>query len=84
MVVASATFCVFDLLNILRVNLFLSELAGRADWQSIIARFGASGFSSLRAFVTLDYINGALIKIGAASLIGAVMGTIGGSLGRLQ
>jgi hypothetical protein len=34
--------------------------------------------------VTLDYINGALIKIGAASLIGAVMDTIGGSLGRLQ
>ena len=56
MVVASATFCVFDLRNILRVNLFLSELAGRADWQSIIARFGASGFSSLRAFVTFDYI----------------------------
>ena len=56
MVVASATFCVFDLLNILRVNLFLSELAGRADWQSIMARFGASGFSSLRAFVTFDYI----------------------------
>ena len=56
MVVAFATFCVFALLNILRVNLFLSELAGRADWQSIMARFGASGFSSLRAFVTFDYI----------------------------
>ena len=84
LVVAFATFCVFDLLNILRVNLFLNELTGRADWQSIMARFGASGFSSLRAFVTLDYIQGAPIKIGAASVIGAVMGAIGGSLGRLR
>ena len=84
MIVAFATFCVFDLLNILRVNLFLNELTGRADWQNIMARFGASGFSSLRAFVTLDYIKGAPIKVGAASVIGAVMGIIGGSLSRLQ
>ena len=84
MVVAFATFCVFDLLNILRVNLFLNELTGRADWQSLMARFGASGFSSLRVFVTLDYIKGAPLKIGAASAIGAVMGIIGGSLGCLR
>src|SRR5262245_19659948 len=30
--VAFATFCVFDALVILRVNLFLNELAGRPDW----------------------------------------------------
>jgi hypothetical protein len=83
-VVAFATFCVFDLLNILRVNLFLNELTGRADWQSIIARFGASGSSNFRAFVTLDYLKGAPFKIGAASAIGAVMGAIGGSLGWLR
>ena len=32
MLVAFATFCVFDLIVIARVNLFLSELTGRADW----------------------------------------------------
>ena len=30
--VAFATFCAYDLLILLRVNLFLRELQGRADW----------------------------------------------------
>ena len=83
LVVAFATFCVFDVLNLVRVNLFLYDLTGRADWQSMMMRFRASQFDSLRGFVTLDYIKGAPLKIGAASVIGAVMGAVGGSLGRL-
>jgi len=83
-VVAFATFCVFDLLNLIRVNLFLDQLTGRGDWQSMMARFRASEFDSLRTFVTLEYIKGAPLKIGTASIIGAVMGTVGGSLGRLR
>ena len=82
--VAFATFCVFDVLNIVRVNLFLDALTARADWQSMMARFRASEFSNLRAFVTLEYIKDAPLKIGTASVIGVVMGTIGGSLGRVQ
>ena len=54
--VAFATFCVFDVLNIVRVNLFLDELTARADWQSMMARFRASEFSNLRAFVTLKLL----------------------------
>ena len=81
MLVAFATFCVFDLLVILRVNLFLSELTGRADWQNMMGRFQASGFGSLRLFINLDYIKGAPLKIGTASTIGTFMGIIGGSLG---
>jgi len=83
-VVAFATFCVFDLLNLVRVNLFLDQLTGRADWQSMMARFRASEFDSLRTFVTLDYIKDAPLKIGTASVIGAFMGAVGGSLGRLR
>jgi hypothetical protein len=82
-VVAFGTFCVFDLLNLVRVNVFLHDLTGRADWQSMMARFRASGFDSLRAFVTLDYIKDAPVKIVAASVIGAVLGAAGGLLGRL-
>ena len=82
--VAFTTFCVFDVLNIVRVNLFLGELTARADWQNMMARFRASEFSNLRAFVTLEYVRDAPLKIGTASVIGAVMGTIGGSLGRVQ
>jgi hypothetical protein len=83
-IVAFATFCVFDALILLRVNLFLNDLTGRADWQNLMTRFNASGSDSLRLFVNIDYIKGAPLKIGVASAIGAVMGVIGGSLGRLR
>jgi hypothetical protein len=84
LVVALATFCVYDLLILLRVNLFLHDLTGRADWRNMMARFETSESDNLRVFVTLDYIKNAPLKIGAASIIGAVMGAIGGSLGRLE
>jgi hypothetical protein len=82
--VAFATFCVFDLLNLVRVNLFLDELTGRADWQSMMASFRAGEWDSLRSFVTVSYIKDAPLKIGAASVIGTVMGVIGGTLGRFD
>jgi hypothetical protein len=82
MLVAFATFCVFDLLVILRVNLFLSELTGRADWQSMMGRFQASGFDSLRTFVNVNYLKGAPFKIAVASAIGAFMGVVGGFVAR--
>jgi hypothetical protein len=84
LLVAFATFCVFDVLNLVRVNLFLDDLTGRADWQSMMARFRASQFDSLRGFVTTEYIKDAPLKIGVASVIGAVMGVVGGSLGFLR
>jgi hypothetical protein len=83
LMVAFATFCVFDLIVVLRVNLFLNELTDRADWQNMLRRYRASGYDSLRLFVNLEYIVGAPLKIGVASAIGAVMGVIGGSVGRL-
>jgi ABC-type multidrug transport system fused ATPase/permease subunit len=82
-VVAFGTFCVFYVFNLLRVNLFLAELTARADWQNMMQRFQASGFDSLRLFVNLDYLRGAPFKIGVASIIGAVLGLAGGTVGRL-
>jgi hypothetical protein len=82
--VAFATFCIYDVLVLLRVNLFLNELTRRSDWQNIVLRFRDSGSDSFRAFVNLHYIKSAPLKIGVASVIGAVMGAIGGSLGRLN
>jgi hypothetical protein len=82
-VVAFGTFCIFYVVNLLRVNLFLPELTGRADWQNIMLRFSASGFDSLRLFVNVDYLKGAPLKIGVASVIGAVMGLVGGTVGRV-
>ena len=68
---------------ILRVNLFLSEITGRADWRNMMWRFQASGFDSLRTFVNVDYITGAPLKMAVASSIGAFMGVVGGIVGSL-
>ena len=83
-VVAFGTFCVFYVLNLLRVNLFLVDLTGRADWQNMMQRFRKSEFDSLRLFVNVLYLKGAPFKIGVASLIGALMGLVGGTIGRLK
>jgi hypothetical protein len=83
-VVAFGTFCIFYVLNLLRVNLFLAELTARADWQSMMQRFRASEFDSLRLFVNVDYLKGAPFKVGVASVIGALMGLVGGTIGRLK
>jgi hypothetical protein len=83
-VVAFGTFCIFYVLNLLRVNLFLAEMTGRADWQNMMQRFRASGFDSLRLFINVDYLKGAPFKVGVASVIGAVMGLIGGTIGRFK
>ena len=82
-VVAFGTFCVFYVLNLLRVNLFLEELTGRADWQDMVRRFRASGSDSLRVFVNVEYLKGAPFKIGVASVIGTILGLVGGTIGRL-
>jgi len=81
--VAFATFCAFDLLILVRVNLFLNELTRRADWQNMMIRFRVSDVDSLRLFINLDYLRGAPPKLGVACAIGVVMGTLGGSLGQL-
>jgi hypothetical protein len=83
-VVAFGTFCAFYVLTLLRVNLFLAELTGRADWQNLMQRFRTSEFDNLRLFVNMVYLKGAPFKIGIASLIGALMGLVGGTIGRLK
>ena len=82
-VVASGTFCVFCVFNLLRVNLFLAELTGRTDWQSMMQRFRASESDNLRVFVNVEYLKDAPLKIAVASVIGAVMGLVGATFGRL-
>ena len=82
--IACATFIAFDLLVILRVNMFLSELTSRADWQNMMMRFRASGTDSLRLFVNLDYAKQIPLKLTAFCAIGAFTGMLGGSLGQLM
>ena len=81
--VAFGTFCIFDLFVLLRVNLFLNELTGRADWQTMMARFRASGADNFRVFVNLAYLTGAPLKLAVSCATGGIMGVIGGSIGTL-
>jgi hypothetical protein len=81
--VAFATFWAYDLLILVRVNVFLDELTGRADWQNLMTRFRDSESDSLRLFVNLDYFTGAPLKLAVSCAIGAAMGTLGGLLGQL-
>jgi hypothetical protein len=80
---ALVTFVVFDLTVILRANLFLDELSQRSDWQGLMARYQASGFTNLRLFANYVYLTDAPLKILVATTIGAVMGSVGGLFGRI-
>jgi hypothetical protein len=82
--VAFGTFVTYDLLIFLRVNLFLDQLVGRADWQYMMTRFQASGVDSLRQFVNVDYAKGIPLKLALSCVIGLLMGAAGGILGRLR
>jgi hypothetical protein len=83
-IVAFATFAVFEVFVLTRVNLFLDDLTSRPDWQNMMTRFRASGSASLRLFVNLDYLQGAPFKLGVSCAIGATIGIIGGSMGWLR
>ena len=82
-IVAFVTFVVFDVAAIIRVNVFLDVLTHRSDWQNLLVRFQASGFTSLRAYANYEYITGSPLKILVATVIGSVTGLIGGLFGWL-
>jgi len=80
-VAACVTFCVLDLLVMVRVNLFLNALTARTDWQALLSRFPASGFATLRGYINYHYLSEAPFKIVVASTIGLGMGLTGAGLG---
>ena len=82
-IVAFVTFAVFDVAAIVRVNMFLGALTHRSDWQNLLARYQASGFTSLRVYANYEYITGSPFKILVATMIGGVTGLVGGLFGWL-
>lgn len=82
--VAFAAATIFVAFNFLRINLFLSDLTGRSDWQNLIGRFSTSGSNSLRLFVNLDFMKGTPLVIAVLTALGAALGTAGGILGQLS
>lgn len=76
--VAFVTFTIFHFAVMLRVNLFLDQIAVREDWGTLVYDYSQSGFHSLRAYANYVYVTGAPFKIFVATAIGAVFGLIGG------
>ena len=77
-IVALITFAVFTLFVGVRDNLLLHQLTARTDWQNLMTRFRASTFDSLRLYVNYTGILGAPFKLLVATVIGAIMGLLGG------
>ena len=73
-----ATFAMFHLAAIARLNLFLGAIQSREDWQGLLARFSDSGFHSLRAFANYEYVLIAPLVIAIGALVGWIAGLAGG------
>jgi hypothetical protein len=73
-----ATFAMFHLAAIARVNLFLGVIQSREDWQGLLARFSESGFHSLRVFANYEYVLVAPVVIAIGALVGWMAGLAGG------
>jgi hypothetical protein len=83
-VFAFATFAIFWIANIVRVNLFLDMLREWPGWQqTVVARYRESGFESFRFFTNYEYLVDAPLKIAVPTIIGALLASIGGLAGML-
>jgi hypothetical protein len=81
-VFAFATFVVFWLANIVRVNVFLDSLREWPGWQqTVVLRYRNSGFESFRAFTNYEYLLDAPLKIAVPTVIGALLASFGGIAG---
>jgi hypothetical protein len=76
--VAFVTFVVYDLSQLIRVNVFLDAIRHRSDWRHMMSQFERSGYESLRWYVSYVGLTSAPVKILAATTIGACIGGIGG------
>ena len=81
--VGVATTAVFDLMVIIRVNVFLELIRDRDDWQGLLVRFHESHFQSLREFANYEYIRGERGSLVLGAIAGAVSGAIGGAFSRM-
>jgi hypothetical protein len=74
-----AMMAVFHLAAIVRANVFLDLIRDRTDWQNLLARFGQSGFHSLRSYANYEYIRQTPILVGIGAAAGAAAGALGGA-----
>jgi len=80
--VALMTFVIFHAAQFIRINLFLEAITARLDWRDLGSTYHASGFESLRAYANYFYLREAPFKLFAFSMFGAVIGLVGGIVGK--
>jgi hypothetical protein len=69
-VIGAVTMAVAYVSSIVRVNLFLDQISGRADWVNLMARFRASDFHSLRAYANYEYLGSLPILLALGAVAG--------------
>lgn len=77
--VGLAMMAVSHFAAIVRVNVFLDAIRHRGDWQNLLARFGQSGFDSLRAYANYEYVRSTPIIVGIGAAAEAIAGALGGA-----
>jgi hypothetical protein len=81
-IVGVATILVFHALSIVRVVVFLDSIQYRDDWRNLVVRYRNSGFHSLRAFATYEYVAMTPTIAAIGTLAGSASGMLGGIVGR--
>jgi hypothetical protein len=75
------TFAIFQVGNLVRVNLFLDTVSHRDDWRNMLSSYRTSGFGSFRAYTNYIYAVMTPLLLLVGSTIGAATGLVGGLLG---
>ena len=79
MLLGAATLLALHVAAIARVVLFADTIRARDDWQNLILRYEHSGFATLRAYATYEYVRQTPLLLA----IGAVAGTVSGAFGSI-
>ena len=83
LLIGLATSSVLHLAAIVRVNVFLEQIQHRNDWVNLVARFHASGFTSLRAYANYEYLRGTPLLLSLGAGVGALCGVLSGAIDKV-
>jgi uncharacterized membrane protein len=75
------TFAIFQVGNLVRINVFLDTVSHRDDWRNMLSNYRASGFGSFRTYTNYIYAVMTPLLLLIGSTIGAATGLVGGLLG---
>ena len=84
LLVGAATLFALHVAAIARVVMFTDTIRARDDWHNLVLRYQRSGFGSLRAYATYEYVRQTPLILAIGAVAGTVSGAIGGAIARLR